>query len=197
MSTMNGALRTVPALVLGLLLLLLAAPASAHTELEAATFGPGDVLTAPPADLTLSFASVLVPQGTQVVVRDADGSDHVASTSTSGQLVRVQLRPFDTAGGYVVDYRAVAGDGHPITGSYEVEVTPAAAAAARATDSAPPAPNDDDPEAAALASSTTTATTVAPTALTWTIGALGAGGLALLLLAGARRRPDAATAVRS
>jgi hypothetical protein len=177
-----SALLALLPLLAGLLLSVGAAPAAAHTELVASTPGPGATVNGAARDLTLTFVSQLVPEGSQVVVRDPGGADHADSTSTLGPQARVALRPLTRPGTYTVSYRAVAADGHPITGRYEFRVSPKGAAAARSlgTDGAGTAPRSDSFVTAGPGSSRSGLV----------IGALGAGSLAVLLVAGARRRPE-------
>jgi copper resistance protein C len=181
------------ALVLG------AAPASAHTDLVQGAPGPGAAVDTAVGDLSLTFSSSLVAEGTQIVVRDPRGVDHAVRPSTLGPQTRVQLAPMTRAGTYSVVYRAVAGDGHPVTGRYSFEVTPDGAAAAR-TDSAssPAEPAADSaassagepPGGADVAEAPLESAAGAGSSTTrWLIGGLGATSFAALLVAGARRRP--------
>lgn len=169
----------------GLLLGLGTAPASAHTELVAATPGAGVAVDSAVQDLTLTFVSPLVAEGSQVVVRDPTGTDHAGSTSTLGSQARVELRPLSRPGTYTVSYRAVAADGHPITGGYEFRVSEKGAAAARALVASGAEPTEAAPQADPVV-------TAGPGASSsgLVVGGLGAGSLAVFLIAGARRRPE-------
>lgn len=162
-----------------------AVPASAHTELVGATPGPGVTVNGEMRDLTLTFVTPLVAEGSQVVVRDPRGNDLAESTGTLGQQARVLLRPLARAGTYTVSYRAVAADGHPITGDYEFRVSERGAAAARSLDGS----GGDRTETSPRTDSFVTADPGASRS-GLVVGVLGAGGLALLLAAGARRRPE-------
>jgi methionine-rich copper-binding protein CopC len=172
-----------------LTLVLAAAPASAHTELVSGTPSPGAMVNGAISDLTLTFVSSLVAEGTQVVVRDPSGANHAGASTTLGPQARVQLEPLTQPGTYTVTYRAVAGDGHPITGGYAFRVSGAAAAAARSIE---PSASGHDGTTGATGSGAIAAgaagTGSSSTALL--IGGAGAAGLVVLLAAGAKRRPE-------
>jgi methionine-rich copper-binding protein CopC len=172
------------ALVLG------AAPASAHTDLVQGAPGPGAAVDTAVGDLSLTFSSALIGQGTQVVVRDPRGVDHATRSATLGPQTRVQLRPMTRPGTYSVVYRAVAGDGHPVTGHYSFRVTKQGAVAARG-DSAAAAPDDDAAaEPGVSETGLEAAAGTGSSASRWVIGGLGAGCFAALLIAAARRRTE-------
>ena len=170
-------------------LALVASPASAHTELVGGSPGPGEVLQTPVNEVTLTFASDLLAEGSQVLVRDPQGAEQARAVAVSGASVRVPVKPLQTAGRYTVAFRAVAVDGHPITGSYRFTVSPAAAsAAANLTDTGAGTVPGSDNENAADTSDAAGTTLTAPSTPTWVIGVLGAGTLAALLWIGAGRR---------
>jgi copper resistance protein C len=174
---------------IGLALALLAAPASAHTELVGGSPGPGEVLQTPVTQVELTFASDLLAEGSEVLVRDPKGTERARSTAVSGASVSVSVRPLRAAGRYTVAYRAVAVDGHPITGSYRFTVSQAAAsAAANLTDTGAAGASGSDSENAVDTSDAARTTVTAPSTPTWVIGVLGAGTLAALLWIGAGRR---------
>jgi methionine-rich copper-binding protein CopC len=164
-------------------------PASAHTELVAGSPGPNDVLRDAATGLTLTFVSPLVPEGTQVLVRDPRGVDHAGDVAVTGSTVDVPVTPLRRAGSYTVAYRAVAVDGHPVTGSYTFTVSRAAAEAAQGQSAAA-----GDPRTASgnnvigAADEAPRAAVSAPSGPTWVIGVLGIGTLAALLWIGAGRR---------
>jgi methionine-rich copper-binding protein CopC len=170
----RGVLAGLALTVLGL---PLGSPAEAHTDLVSSTPAAGATVGAGVTALALTFDEPLVAEGTQILVRDAAGTNHASTPSTLGPESRVRLGTLTRPGTYSVAYRAVAGDGHPISGSYEFRVT-AKAGADRALQGA----------------DVTTALPTTPTggSLTsgWLVAGLGASGLAALLIVGARRRPE-------
>ena len=174
---------------IGLALALLAAPASAHTELVGGSPGPGEVLQTPVTQVELTFASDLLEEGSQILVRDPKGLERARATAVSGASASVSVKPLRSAGRYTVAYRAVAVDGHPITGSYRFTVSKAAAsAAANLTDPGPDTGAGSVTANAADTSDAARTTVTAPSTPTWVIGGLGAGTLAALLWIGAGRR---------
>jgi hypothetical protein len=77
----------------------------------------------------IDFSDEVLPGLVRVVVRDARGHDHVAGrVAVLGGRVSARLEDVG-AGRYRVDYRVVAADGHPVTGTYRFRVTAGAATA--------------------------------------------------------------------
>jgi copper resistance protein C len=189
MSAVRRSVQALLAACIGLGLATVAAPASAHTDLVAGSPGPNEVLRTPAGELSLTFASALLPEGTQILVRDPGGVDRAVGAAVSGSSVGVQIKPLTRAGRYTVAYRAVAVDGHPVTGSYQFTVSPAAASAA-ATQPVTDASTQTVPSTGGTASTTEAprAAVSAPSTPTWVIGGLGAATLAALLWIGAGRR---------
>ena len=189
MSSARKGVHFVLVACIGLALALLAAPASAHTDLVGGSPEPGEVLQTPVTQVELTFASDLLEEGSQILVRDPKGLERAGATAVSGASATVSVKPLQVAGRYTVAYRAVAVDGHPITGSYRFRVSQAAAsAAANLDDSGAPTVADSDNEKAADTSDAARTTLTAPSTPTWVIGLLGAGTLAALLWIGAGRR---------
>jgi methionine-rich copper-binding protein CopC len=120
-----------------------AVPAAAHTELASATPRDGQTLRAAPREVELVFTGELQREFVQVVISDAhDGGQlEIPAPSVAGSTVRQPL-PALAAGRYLVAYRVVAADGHPITGQLRFTYAPAQTPnpsqnpAARATGSA-------------------------------------------------------------
>ena len=117
-----------------------AGTAAAHAQLESADPGPSSVLAVPPRQVLLHFGEpvtadagslrVLDPSGRRV---DAGGARHPGTDSTS---VVVPLDPGLGRGTYIVAWRVISADSHPVHGAYTFSVGTAAgerAAAAEAT----------------------------------------------------------------
>src|SRR4051794_8913902 len=116
------------ALLLGTLglVVLPGAPALAHTEQVGVAPAPGSSTTGPVAAVEIDFSDEVLPGLARVVVRDARGRDHVAGrVAVLGGRVSARLEHVGP-GRYRVDYRVVAGDGHPVTGTSRFRVTVAA-----------------------------------------------------------------------
>ena len=185
------------------LFLAVAPPALAHDELVSATPADGTVLEEAPAEIKLVFSSELMDLGNQVIVADASGTDQVQGEPVLNRETLVQKLPALADGEYQVSWRAVSGDGHPITGAFSFTVgdpatggeatDPAAggAATAPATGQATP-----EPEQTAIADSqNTSSTSVGPMGWVFTIlgGALvGVLIYAIVVFVKKRRRGDSA-----
>jgi copper transport protein len=117
------ALRLVTAAAACLLALLAsAAPAAAHASLVSTDPVDGTVLAKSPGQATLTFDEPvsLPPEGVQVV--SADGKPITASASATDTLVTVDLPDHLADGTYVVVWRIVSADGHPVAGSLTFSV---------------------------------------------------------------------------
>jgi copper transport protein len=102
---------------------LLAGPAAAHAGLVSTEPGESARLETAPTEVTLTFnegvslgagyARVLTADGERVDTDEASGDDGV---------VTVPLRPDLADGGYLVTYRIVSADSHPIQGAFSFVV---------------------------------------------------------------------------
>lgn len=104
-----------------LLAALLAAPASAHAIIRATTPTDGDALAASPAKVSLDFNEPVNTSPGGVRVFNAEGArvdqaDATASPSTDS--VDVSLQPDLPDGTYVVSWRALSADAHPVHGAF-------------------------------------------------------------------------------
>ncbi|MFJ8081483.1 copper resistance CopC/CopD family protein [Streptomyces sp. NPDC096205] len=138
--------RIRPALLLGILLLTLlapATPASAHAALRGTTPGDGTVLRSAPRDLTLTFTeSVALLDGS---IRVLDPGSHRVRTGEplhaagGGDTIQVSLPPDLGRGTFTVAWRVVSADSHPVSGAFTFSVgepTPTVAATAPSEDPA-------------------------------------------------------------
>lgn len=126
---------------------IIAAPAHAHTDLVGTAPADGDVLDGAPAAVTLTFNEELLEAAVRVSITDESGAVVAKDIAESaGSDVTVPW-PADLAPGtYVVSYRVVSGDGHPVSGDITFTYGPAAAAS-----SSPAAPAGSGSEAEAEA----------------------------------------------
>ena len=113
--------RVIPALLLiGLLAIVpRAMGARVHTALQSSNPAAGDTLGVVPEQLELRFTGPIEQSGSEVVLVDGLGERTVllpAGDGDSRSIVR-GLPPL-TAGGYRVEWRALAADGHPVEGSF-------------------------------------------------------------------------------
>ena len=145
-------MRRVVALVLavGAALLLGAAPAWAHSQLDASNPADGaSVATSPPA-VSLTFNEDVQAGFTVITLIGPDGKDyHSGNVTETDQTVTVGALPLGPAGVYQIGYRVVSADGHPVSGKTSFTLTaagpgsadaqvPAATAAPNAVPSAAP-----------------------------------------------------------
>jgi copper transport protein len=103
--------------------LLPAAPASAHAAMTTATPEPGSVVASAPAEITVTFTEGIrpVPDRTQVLA--PDGKRITGDVTASGPTLRIQIRRADQPlGTYLVSYRVISGDSHPVGGAMTFSV---------------------------------------------------------------------------
>jgi copper transport protein len=115
----------VAGVLLGAMLAMVwpAAPAAAHANLLSSDPSNGAVLTTPPAEVTLNFSESvrLVPDRVLVVGPDGnrvDGGDPQAA----GGEVTIPLDDAAVRGTYLVSYRVISQDNHPVAGSITYSV---------------------------------------------------------------------------
>jgi methionine-rich copper-binding protein CopC len=105
---------------LGTLLVIFAPPAYAHDELVASTPANGATLPALPTHVTLFFEEPPVSGYTHVVVLGPGGavlSSGAPVTRGAQVSVPVGARRGVTAGRYLIEYRIMSDDGHPVSGT--------------------------------------------------------------------------------
>lgn len=117
-------------LLVGLLILVAvsgivggAAPAGAHAALVATTPGDGAVLDAAPAEILIQFNEEISVQsdGVRVLGSDRERVD-AGQARAAANMVVVPLRDDVGDGGYVVAWRIVSADGHPVNGAFTFSV---------------------------------------------------------------------------
>ena len=128
------------AVLIGLFLVLLgpAAPASAHAALVGSDPGNGTIVPDAPNKVTLTFSeSVQLLSGKiQVLAPDGSRADQGEPTA-AGAAVTIPLRAGGGRGTYLISYRVMSADSHPVGGSLTFSVGAA---------SAPPTATLDDTE---------------------------------------------------
>lgn len=120
-------MRRVPALLVAVLVaaiavLGVAAPASAHATLVSSDPAEGEVLAEAPDQVAFTFDEPvqLVPSG--LLAFDASGEPVEVDASASGSVLEGRLPDGLGDGTYVVTWRVVSADGHPIAGSLTFHV---------------------------------------------------------------------------
>lgn len=109
----------LPFAVLAALLVLVgtAAPASAHATLVGSDPAEGEVLDAVPDVVTFTFDEAVSLPADAVQVFDATGEPVDADATARDKEITTDLPDALDDGSYVVVWRAISADGHPIAGS--------------------------------------------------------------------------------
>jgi copper transport protein len=121
-------------------LVALAAPASAHAVLEQSNPVDSSALTRAPTQVTLGFSEAVTINSHSVQVVDASGRRADLGDATHGSddsTVVVRLKPDLPTGTYIVSWRVISADTHPVSGGFYFGIgqAPDAAAAAAAAGS--------------------------------------------------------------
>jgi methionine-rich copper-binding protein CopC len=105
---------------------LLSGAANAHPQLQAADPAPGAATTASPKDIRLTFNENVVPKLSGVEVKDQTGKIIAAGKAETDpankKLLVVPLNEQLAPGDYKVEWHAVSGDTHRVTGSFSFSV---------------------------------------------------------------------------
>ncbi|MFB9180742.1 copper resistance CopC/CopD family protein [Dactylosporangium sucinum] len=123
-------------------LLLWATPARAHADVEGTTPASGAVVQNAPDAVVLTFSEAVraVPDKIRVTGPDGQRADLGRPAATDRQL-RIPLRSGGGKGTYLVSYRVVSADDHPITGGFTYSLIEPSATPPTASDAdAPPTP---------------------------------------------------------
>ena len=114
--------------IAGLLALsLVMPPASAHTVLASADPAVDSIIVDLPSAISLTFADELVVIGNSNSISAIDETGKELTTGEpeiSGAVLSIKLDDSEVTGVIKVTYRAVAADGHVITGDYQFTVSP-------------------------------------------------------------------------
>ncbi|HET8658643.1 MAG TPA: copper resistance protein CopC [Micromonosporaceae bacterium] len=107
----------------GLLCVLPATPAVAHPVLVRSTPAAGSVTATAPTEVVLAFSEPVRPVPGKVLVVGPDGQPATrAGATASERQVIVPLRPDGPRGTYLVSYRVIAADSHPVSGAFTYSV---------------------------------------------------------------------------
>ena len=118
-----------------------AAPASAHAELESSSPKDGAELETAPKQITFTFGEDLIEQGNAVTLTAEATGDRleVGEAEVDGDELSVAWPDEAPSGEFTAAYRAVSADGHPIEGTVEFSVAEATIAASPAAATSPAA----------------------------------------------------------
>ncbi len=96
-----------------------AAPAGAHDQLTRSDPVAGSTVTSPPTEVRLGFSEAVTELGLTVLVTGPAGTSVTSGAPiVDGSDVVAPLGPLSESGRYVVAYRVVSSDGHPISGTF-------------------------------------------------------------------------------
>jgi copper transport protein len=114
-------------LALGVLLALPSA-ASAHAYLVRTSPVASGVLNAPPKTVSLTFDEAVEPRFAIISVTSADGTQEttapVSRSPANPDTLVVPLRPRLAEGWYLIYWRAISVDGHPVQGAFTYAIGP-------------------------------------------------------------------------
>jgi len=101
-------------------------PAQGHSQLVSASPKPGQVLSSSPAGIRISFNEDLIDMGqlsNLITLQNSAGKNIKTSpTRVQGPNVSIELSRKLRPGRYVVRWKVVSADGHPIAGRYSFTV---------------------------------------------------------------------------
>lgn len=115
-TTLNVTRRLAGVAVLTLALVGVGAmSASAHAELVSSNPADGSTLGVAPTQVVLTFNEAVATVGNQIVVTSPSGLlVNQGSPTVNGATVSVPLRSLAENGTYLINYRIVSDDGHPV-----------------------------------------------------------------------------------
>src|SRR5947209_3243567 len=117
-----GRLAALLALSFGLVVLL-ATPAFAHATLLQTTPAASQVLTTSPKTIQLRFNEAVEVDAQSVRVFDQKSNRvDTGAPTTSGDSVDVEVRDKLGDGSYVVTWRVISADSHPVQGAFAFQV---------------------------------------------------------------------------
>ncbi|MFD1933781.1 copper resistance protein CopC [Nonomuraea mangrovi] len=152
------------------------APAQAHNVLTGSDPKEGAALPSAPEQVTLEFDQPARQGFAQVTVTGPDGGRWEAAQATvNGSKVTARLRPLGPAGAYVIGYRILSADGHPVSGKVTFTLTVAGTGTPA---SQAPAPQQSQAADLGAQAAEAAANGGAGMAIVWVVGALvllGAG----------------------
>ncbi|MEV4052302.1 copper resistance CopC family protein [Amycolatopsis sp. NPDC049688] len=109
-------------------LVVLAGPASAHTELESSSPAEGASLATAPTQVRLTFGEPVTLPPDPVKITGRDGTAWaVGAPAVDGGVVTVPVTPSGTAQAYTLTWQVVAKDGDNVTGTVHFTITGASA----------------------------------------------------------------------
>lgn len=105
------------------LLLLPASPASAHAVLSSSSPAASSVVPTAPAEVVLTFSEPVrkVPDRIRVIAPDGSRADR-GEPAFKNSVVSIPVDPSGANGTYLVTYRVISADSHPVSGAFTYSV---------------------------------------------------------------------------
>ncbi|MFC0508366.1 copper resistance CopC/CopD family protein [Micromonospora costi] len=105
------------------LLIAPASPASAHAVLVSSSPAASAVVPAGPEEVVLTFSESVrkVPDKIRVIAPDGSRADR-GEPSFDGTVVHIPVDPAGERGTYLVSYRVISADSHPVSGAFTYSV---------------------------------------------------------------------------
>lgn len=114
------------ALLIGLAAFATAGSASAHNSLVSTNPADGASVDTGPSTVTLTFDQPVQDGFNTITVTGPDDTRWTTGgVTTSGNTASTPVLPLGPAGEYVVGYRVVSADGHPVSGELRFRLTTA------------------------------------------------------------------------
>jgi copper resistance protein C len=171
------------AALVGVLILVTAGSAVAHTELVGSTPADGATVPVTPAEVILEFNQPVQTQFGQVAVLDAsDGHHEQGDPKVIGAAVTQGVDAL-APGVYRITYRVGSADGHPVTGTLTFTIAAAAPSAAAPSETSSPAPSTSPSSHPGHTNHSATAEPTEPAANTSATLIAGSGIVAVVLAA--------------
>ncbi|TMR23695.1 copper resistance protein CopC [Nonomuraea turkmeniaca] len=149
--------------------------AQAHNVLIGSDPKDGATLSASPERVTLVFDQAVRQGYAQVGVTGADGSSWADGAAVvAAERVSVKVKPLRAGGSYVVGYRILSADGHPVTGkiTFGLAADASGVAAGRPGADAPGAAAGETAQGSSAEAAEAAANGGAGMAVVWIVGAL-------------------------
>lgn len=112
-------------LVLGLFAVLAspASPASAHAAVISSNPAPGAVLPTAPSEVVITFSEVVTPVQAAISVIDPQGKKIATGPAREvGDQMHIPVRTDVSQGTFLVSYRVISADGHPVGNGFTYSV---------------------------------------------------------------------------
>ncbi|MBM0278323.1 copper resistance CopC/CopD family protein [Micromonospora tarensis] len=105
------------------LLIAPATPASAHAVLESTSPAASSIVPSGPSEVVLTFSESVrkVPDKVRIIAPDGSRADR-GEPSFDGKVVRIPVDPGGARGTYLVSFRVISADSHPVSGAFTYSV---------------------------------------------------------------------------